>query len=313
MSKTERKPSKIKKCFARCRQDCNILYELTRKSVKTQYRGSVLGMLWTVLNPLLNMGIMYVVFSQFFGAGDGAYAVYLLTGNIMFASLRASTDGALGSVVANRGLLLRTKISPHLFPISSVSSALVSFGFSFIALILIMLGMEIFGGIHLFGVQMLLVLAMLPALLLFETGIGLALSAIYVYGRDIRHFYSVFLTLWTYLTPIFYKVDTFVSVAKDGSLAKPFALKVVECNPMYYFVQYFRESIYYVNYRGESIWLPTIKTTVNGETISQTISLVPAVLQNVPMLLWLYILGIASCVIGVGLFSVLKKRFATHL
>lgn len=278
---------RMSKIFERFRRNGNILYELTRKSVKTQYRGSVLGMFWTVLNPLLNMGVMWLVFSQFFGRDDPAYPVYLLTGNILFASLRAATNGALGSVVANRGLLLRTKISPHLFPMSSVMSALVSFGFSFIALIVIMLVMQLGKGLALFGVQMLLVLAMQPAFLLFETGIGLALAAIYVYGRDIRHFYGVFLTLWTYLTPIFYKVH-----ALEGN---SFVLKVVECNPMYYFVQYFRDAVYNLHYAEESMWK------------------VPDFLQNVPSLVWLYIIGFVTCAVGIGLFTLLKKRFATHL
>ena len=292
---------KVRRFFMNLRQDANILLELTRKSVKTQYRGSILGMFWTVLHPLLNMGVMWLVFSQFFGRDDPAYPIYLLTGNILFTSLRAATDGALGSVVANRGLLLRTKISSHLFPMASVTSALVSLGFSFIALLLIMIGTQIWGGLQLFGVQMLLVLAMLPALLMFEIGIGLALSAIYVYGRDIKHFYSVFLTLWMYLTPISYKPSTML----DANLAKTFAFKVVECNPMYYFVQYFRDAVYYNHYTGQSIWQFTNKTG--------SAWLAPAMLTDVPMLLWLYFIGIISCALGWGLFAILKRRFATHL
>ena len=287
---------KISKSVLSFRQNANILYELTRKSVKTQYRGSVLGMFWTVLNPLLNMGVMWLVFSQFFGKDDPAYPVYLLTGNILFASLRAATSGALGSVVANRGLLLRTKISPQLFPLASVTSALVSLGFSFIALIVIMLGMQVGIGLPLFGLPMLLVIAMIPAFLLFEMGLGLALSAIYVYGRDIKHFYGVFLTLWMYLTPIFYKVG------QNGLLtADSFALKVVECNPMYYFVQYFRDAVYYFQYSEHYLGM------------KESLTIMPHFLQGVPSLLWLYIVGIASCALGVGLFAILKKRFATHL
>ena len=269
------------------RKNSNILLELTRKSVKTQYRGSFLGMFWTVLHPLLNMGVMWVVFQQFFGRDDPAYPVYLLTGNILFTAMRAATDGALGSVVANRGLLLRTKISSHLFPLASVTSSLVSLGFSVVALLIIMLGMQLGLQLQLFGWQMVYVFAMLPAFLMFEAGIGLALSAIYVYGRDIKHFYGVFLTLWMYLTPMFYKVS---ALGEDT-----FAMKVVECNPMYYFVQYFRNSVYYLQYQGESILVP------------------PTILQNIPTLLWLYIMGTVSCIIGAGLFNLLKKRFATHL
>ena len=299
---------KFGRMFLRFRQDTNILFELTRKGVKTQYRGSVLGMLWTVLNPLLNMAVMWVVFSSFFGSGDETYAIYLLTGNILFASLSASTNGALGSLVGNRGLLLRTKINPHLFPISAVTTALVSLGFSFVALIVIMLGVQLGSpnNLELFGVQMLLILAMLPAFLLFESGVGLFLSAVYVYGRDIRHFYSVFLTLWMYLTPIFWQSNILIRNT-EGVIEKTIAMKVVECNPMYYFLQYFREAVYYTHCKGQSIWILTIKET--GEKVW----LAPAILRNVPMLLWLYILGVVTCVVGAGLFCIMKKRFATHL
>lgn len=278
---------RLNRCWGNLRKDVNILFELTRKAVKTQYRGSILGMFWTILNPLLNMGVMWLVFSQFFGKNDPAYPIYLLTGNIMFASLRAATSGALGSVVANRGLLLRTKINSYLFPMSSIMSATVSFGFSLVALFLIMTGMQFGLGLQLFGVQILLIFAMLPAFLMFQTGIGLLLSSIYVYGRDISHFYAVFLTLWTYLTPIFYKVHVLG--------ADSFVTKVVECNPMYYFVQYFRDAIYNLHYTGQSMFL------------------VPDFLQNVPSLAWLYIMGFASCIFGAGFFNLLKKRFATHL
>ena len=145
----------------------NVLYELVRKSVKTQYRNSTLGVLWTILNPLLNMFVMWLVFSQFFGRNDQLYPIYLLTGNIMFQALRSATSGALPSVVNNRGLLLKTKVDAYMFPLASTMSSLVTFGFSFIALLLIMGGMAIFGGYDIFGYQILFVILMLPAFILF--------------------------------------------------------------------------------------------------------------------------------------------------
>ena len=108
----------------------NIVYELVRKNIKTQYRNSILGVFWTILNPLLNMLIMWLVFSQFFGKGDQLYPIYLLTGNIMFACLRSATDTSLTSIVNNRGLLSKTKIDSYLFPLSSTLSSFISFLFS---------------------------------------------------------------------------------------------------------------------------------------------------------------------------------------
>lgn len=262
------------------KQNRFILHELVRKSVKTQYRNSFLGMLWTVLNPLLNMLVMWLIFSQFFGRNDPLYPIYLFTGNIMFSALRGATMGGMTSIVNNRGLLLRTKIDTYLFPLASTLSSLVTFAFSFVALVLIMLGMQLFGGHGLFGYQMVFVLLMLPAFLLFEYGISLFLSATYVFFRDISHLYSVFLTLWTYLTPIFYKIDSF----KTNSLAYQF----VKLNPMYYFVRYFRDAVYNYHYIGWGIpYMPTLGL--------------------------LYAIGIGSFVIGFTVFKLLKNKFMTNI
>ena len=223
--------SKIKYGFKR---DKNTIYELTRKQVKTQYRDSTLGFIWTVLNPLLNMLIMWLVFTQFFGEGDPYYPIYLLTGNILFSALRNATVQSLNSIESNRGLLLRTKIEPYVFPMSHVLSSIVNFAFSLIALVPFMIWLSIQQQVNLFSYQLLFMFLPLPAFVLFEYGIGLFLSAIYIFFRDTKHLYAVFLTLWTYLTPIFYKATR---------LNGP-ALIAIKLNPMYHFLLYFRECVY---------------------------------------------------------------------
>ena len=258
-------------------KDRYVLYELVRKRVKSQYRNSFLGMFWTILNPLLNMLVMWVVFKHFFARSIPNYPIYLLTGNIMMSCLRGATDGALQSVVNNRGLLTRVKIEPYLFPLSSTLSSLVTMAFSMIALLVIMLGMLIFGGENLFHVRIFTVLLMIPAFVLFEYGIGLFLSAIYVFCRDIKYLYSVFLTLWTYITPIFYAPGNILS-------GDSFAGKIIKLNPMYYFVRFFRDAMY----RGWSEY-------------------------PVQDLLVLYGLGIASVLVGAVTFKLLKKHFMINL
>ena len=254
-----------------------VLYELVRKNVKTQYRNSILGMLWTVLNPLLNMLVMWLIFSQFFGRNDPLYPIYLLTGNIMFSCLSGATNGALQSIVNNRGMLTRIKIDSYLFPLSSTISALVNLAFSMIALLTIMLGMQIFGGYSIFSARMLMVILMIPAFVLFEYGIGLFLSAIYVFARDIKYLYSVFMTLWTYITPIFYKPEAMIE-------AGSFASKVIKLNPMYYFVRFFRDAMYmgWSEYPWQDLGV-------------------------------LFLLGIGSVAIGAIVFKLLKKHFMTNI
>ena len=227
-------------------KNVNIVKQLVIKSVKVQYRNSVIGIFWTILNPLLNMLVMYLVFSNLFNGRGGTsevdrstYALYLLCGNIIFGMMRTATVQSLPSLVRNRGLLTKNKISYNVFPLSCTLSALVNFAFSFIALLGVMFVVWLQGN-AVFSFNIFLVLVMLPALFLFCYGLSLILSALYTFFRDILHFYNVFLTLWMYLTPIFYSVSMF-----DGTdfLSKLVGV-IVHCNPMYYFVEYFRAVVY---------------------------------------------------------------------
>lgn len=217
-------------------QRAYLLRLLVKRNIRNQYYGSFIGVLWTVLNPLLNMLVMAFVFSMLFGRGDIKldYSVYVLSGNIIFNVMRSSTSESLPCLVNQRNLLQKNKISASIFPVSNVLSSLVTFGFSFIALIGVMVVRILMGApadMVAFHWEMILTLVLLPSLLLFSLGISLFLSSLFVFFRDIQHFYSVILTLWTYLTPLFYTVD---------SLNNAMVQKVMVLNPMYHYVEYFR-------------------------------------------------------------------------
>ena len=218
-------------------KNINIVKQLVLRSIKVQYRNSVIGVFWTILNPLLNMLVMYLVFSNMFdrgGAEKETYALYLLCGNIVFGMMRTATFQSLPSIVQNRGLLTKNKMSYNVFPLSCTLSAVVNFGFSFIALLGVMLVVWIQGQ-AVFSLNIFLAFVGLPALFLFSYGLSLILAALYTFFRDVRHFYNVFLTLWMYLTPIFYSIDIFYK--NDSSFS--FMGFVIKCNPMYYYVEYF--------------------------------------------------------------------------
>ena len=210
-----------------------LLRLLVKRNIKNQYYGSVIGVLWTVLNPLLNMLVMAFVFSQIFGRGgiNMDYSVYVLSGNIIFNVMRSATSGSLPCLVAQRNLLQKNKISPSIFSVSNVLSSLVTFGFSLIALVFVMVVRILMGAEVAFHWEMLMTVILMPALLLFSLGISLFLSALFVFFRDIKHIYSVILTLWTYLTPLFYTIDT---------LNNEMVSKAMNFNPMYHYVEYFR-------------------------------------------------------------------------
>lgn len=214
-------------------QQAYLLSLLVRRNIKNQYYRSFIGVLWTVLNPLLNMLVMAFVFSQLFGSDTKLdYPIYILSGNIVFNIMRTSTSGSLPCLVHQRDMLQKTRVSIALFPTSNVLSSLVTFGFSFIALLVVAL-VRFFTGHYVFQWTILLVVLLIPAVTLFSLGISYFLSALYVFFRDIEHIYSVFLTLWTYLTPLFYVID--------DERFSPFVTKVMSFNPMFHYVEYFRD------------------------------------------------------------------------
>lgn len=215
-------------------QHAYLMRLLVRRNIKNQYYRSFIGILWTVLNPLLNMLVMAFVFSQIFGRGNTGgldYSIYILSGNIIFGIMRSSTSGSLPCLVGQRDMLQKTKVPISMFPTANVFSSLVTFGFSFIALVVVAL-FRFWAGAYQFHWETIMVLVLLPAITLFSLGLSYFLSALYVFFRDLKHIYSVLLTLWTYLTPLFYTIDRLDNLMVSS---------VIEFNPMYHYVSYFRD------------------------------------------------------------------------
>ncbi|MFI3229154.1 MAG: ABC transporter permease [Bacillota bacterium] len=210
-----------------------IIKSMVVKNVKNQYRRSVLGIVWTVLNPLLNMIVLALVFTNIFGRDMQAgmdFAVYVLTGNIVMGIFRGSTSAALPSMVSNYDLMTKTKVPYYIFPVANVFSAVVNFGFSLIALFAVM-AYKMSAGVEFHWTILLMPVTFLPAIMLFSIGVSFILCTMYVYFRDIKHIYGVFLTLLTYCTPLFY----------DISIMSESMQEVIKFNPMYHFVTYFRD------------------------------------------------------------------------
>lgn len=227
---------KIKANALQARKSMVILESMVRKNIKNQYRRSFLGVLWTVLNPLLTMLVMAFVFSNIFGRQGISmdYPVYVLSGNIVFSFMRAATSNSLTCIVNNYDLLTKTRVPYAVFPISQTLSSVVNFGFSFIALIVVML-IRIPNGVTFHWTMFMTLVPWLPSIMMFTTGISFILCSVYVRFRDIKHIYSVFLTLWMYMTPIFYSLD----VLK----LDPVARQVMEINPMLHYLNYFRDIV----------------------------------------------------------------------
>ena len=206
----------------------NLLHELVIRDIKIKYRRSFLGVLWTVLSPLLTMIVITLVFSQLFKSDIPNFPVYLLSGTLLFNYNSEATNTALFAITNSAGLIKKVYIPKYLFVIAKVLSSLVSCFFSLIALFIVMIYTH-----AVFYPTLMLVLVPIFYLSLFTTGLSLILSAYYVYFRDIGHLYSVFLLAWTYLTPLFYPESILPQNMKW----------VLIVNPMYYYIEFFRELV----------------------------------------------------------------------
>ncbi len=204
----------------------NLLKELVIRDIKIRYRKSFLGLLWTVLNPLLMMMVITFVFSTLFKSNIENFAVYFLTGNLFFMLNSEATTQAQLSILNNGALIKKVYIPKYLFPISKVLSALVNFCFAFCALIIVMVVTK-----ATFHPTILLFFIPVFYLILFSTGLGLILSSLTVYFRDLSHLYNVVILAWMYFTPIFYPIEI-VPEAKRYLLG---------FNPMYKYISFFRQ------------------------------------------------------------------------
>lgn len=203
-----------------------LLKELVVRDIKVKYKRSVLGLLWTVLNPLMMMGVMAIVFSKVFNNSIDNFALYYLSGYIFYTFLNESTTQALLSVVWNAPLMKKVYIPKYLFPISKVSSSLVNLGFSFIAMVIVMLVTKA-------KIYWTILLAPIPALYLviFCCGLGMIMATLYVFFRDTGHLYGIITLIWMYLTPLFYPTELLIENEMEILL---------DINPLYHYINYFR-------------------------------------------------------------------------
>ena len=181
-----------------------LLSELVTRDIKTKYRRSVLGVLWTLLNPLLMMTVLSIVFSQLFGRFNiENYPIYLLSGQVVFNFFQESTSMSMSSIINNAPLLKKVYIPKYMFVLSRTISSAINLLASFAALIIVMFVMRA-------DLNYTVVLAIIPIvfLVLFSIGVGLILASLAVKFRDVVHLYSVFTTVLLYLTPVIYPLQS---------------------------------------------------------------------------------------------------------
>ena len=229
-----------------------LMNELVVRDLKVKYRRSFLGYVWSLLNPLLTMAVMSYIFSYMFKSDIPNFPLYLICGQTLWGFFNESTNMAMYSVLSNGSLIRKVYIPKFIFPISRVLSSFVTMSFSLVAILIVMIftGVKITPTILLFPIPLLF-------LLIFCMGIGLVLSALSVYFRDITHLYGVLTMVWMYATPIFYPVE-----ALPAEVAK-----VIGFNPMYHYITFFREIVIYGTVPAAQRWLRCIVSCVVAFTI----------------------------------------------
>ena len=206
-----------------------VLQELVKRDLKVRYKRSVLGIFWTMLNPLLMMVITSIVFSNLFRGAITNFPIYVLSGYLVWTFFSQSTVAASSSILDSSGLTRKVYVPPALFPLACVVSALVNLSLAIVPLGLLMV---VTGGTFTWALLILPVSALILALFCF--GVGLMLSSSAVFFRDTVYTYQVLLVAWMYLTPLFYP---------EAIIPDKYKI-IVYLNPVYHLVQLFRAPIY---------------------------------------------------------------------
>ena len=206
-----------------------LLKELVSRDIKIKYRRSVLGVLWTLLNPLGIMIILSVVFSNLFRFDVENFPLYVLSGQLVFNFFSDSTTNSMTAIIGGASLIKKVYMPKYLFVFSRVISSGINLMASFVALFLVMLATRV-------ELCWTTVFAVLPLgmLVVFSLGVGMFLAAVTVKFRDIVHLYSVFITALLYMTPVIYPMSILPGVIRH----------IVMINPLTNYLLMFRAAIF---------------------------------------------------------------------
>ena len=179
-----------------------VFEELVKRDFKQKYKRTVLGMGWSILSPLLTLVVMKLVFGQFFGRKITHFTTYLFCGNLLFHYFKESTSGGMNSLMSNAKIFTKINVSKYLFLLSKNVSALINF----ILTLCVFFFFAYLDNVS-FGIHFISLLYPIACLVIFNIGIGMILSALFVFYRDIGYLYDVFTLLVMYCSAIFYNVD----------------------------------------------------------------------------------------------------------
>lgn len=199
--------------------------ELVKRDFKKKYKGTVLGMAWSILSPLLMLLVMRLIFTRFFGQGMEHYTTFLFCGNLVFSYFNESSTQGMTTLRENASIFTKINVPKYLFLFARNAQTLINFGLNLcVFLVFCMLDSISFTW------RFFLLLYPICCLVVFNLGVGLITSALYVFFRDIQYLWTVFIQLLMYASAIFYDISAY----------GPKMQAVFHTNPVFLFIRYFR-------------------------------------------------------------------------
>lgn len=214
--------------WERWKQYAFVVEQLTGRELKRKYARSLLGVVWSLLHPLLSMGLLSLIFSHMFRRSIENYPIYYLTGYLVWQTFTLATSSSVTALADNRSLLLKVRFPLELFLLGKNAAAFVNLGWSFLAYLVMLLVFRVP-----VGLPILLWLPVGVCLFFFSLGLSLLLAAAFLFFGDIKHLYGVILTLWMYCSALFYPVEQL----------PPVMAQVVGANPLYQMIACLRGGV----------------------------------------------------------------------
>ena len=207
--------------FQKLHKHLFLFEELVKRDFKQKYKGTVIGMAWSVLSPLLTLLVMKLVFGVIFARGRENYTTYLFAGTVFFSFFKEATKGGMSALTSNASIFTKINVPKYLFLLSKNVSAVINFG---LTLVLFFVFAAIDGVT--FGWHFFMIIYPVLYLIIFNIGVGLILSAMYIFFRDTKYLYDVFTLLLHYCSAIFYYVDSYPAKLQSIFLINPVYLPI---------------------------------------------------------------------------------------
>lgn len=212
------------------KNDIFLLEEIVKKNFSSKYKDSILGVMWTILSPLLMMALFTIIFSTIFGRNIENFPVYFLSGWCLFQFFNTSILSSMDALKGNKSILQRTPAPKYIFVLGGILSEFLNY---LIMLILLVVIMFITRATFHFPI---IFCSIIPIILLFimNIGLGLMLSIVCVYYTDIKYLWTVMSMMFMYASAIFYPMDI---------IPEPFRGYMM-LNPLYWAIDQFRCFVY---------------------------------------------------------------------